>query len=169
MFADGLNVLTSFIPLKSEAENMRKALIATGASRRSPCQISVNPPDATARSSRFSSPSQSTAEVGSRSILLHVSPRAIICPIFSRSRVGCFFANIVDKRSQKRRMWTADVQDQACLSLSSALLVPAPERPVLDAFYRAKGRLVASAFRVLGCLRTSGLVLLRLSNSGVSR
>ena len=86
--------LTSFASFKFWAGYIRKALIATRMSPKSPRQISVNPPEATAILSRFWSPVESTAEVGSRWIALHTSPRAITRFTFCESRERYAFGEV---------------------------------------------------------------------------
>ena len=50
--------------------------------------MSVSPPDATAIAPRVSSPSESMAEAGSRTVALHRFPKGAIYLTFCESRVG---------------------------------------------------------------------------------
>lgn len=75
---------------------MRKDLRATKFPFKSPCQISVNPPDLAAILRRFASPGvESTAEVGRWSVALHTPPSAVINLAFCGSTVGYAFAETV--------------------------------------------------------------------------
>ena len=62
----------------------------------SPRQMSVNPPDATAMLPRFSSPVESKAKVGSRSVALHTSPNAITNSASGEWIVGYAFGEMME-------------------------------------------------------------------------
>ena len=80
--------------------------------------MSVNPPDATAMLPRFSSPAESRAEVGSRSVALHTSPNVITNFAFDESMVGYAFAEIMEGRYRERRIGYFDIPDRPCLEIS---------------------------------------------------
>ena len=90
-------MLTSFASFKFWAGYMRKALMATRFSPKSPFQISVSPPEATAIFPRFTSPTERMAEVGSCTIPLHKLPRAVRILAFCGSMVRYAFAERVDQ------------------------------------------------------------------------
>ena len=64
----------------------------------SPLQTSVSPPDATGVSPRFSSPTESTAEGGSRSVTLHTFPKAVTNLVVCESTVGYAYAEVIEGR-----------------------------------------------------------------------
>ena len=75
--------------------------------------MSVNPPDATAMLPRFSSPVESTDEVGSRSVALHTSPNAITNFASGEWMVGYAFAEMMD--IEREGLTVFDVPGQPCL------------------------------------------------------
>jgi len=85
-------MLTFFASFKFLGGYARKVLIAAGALWYFPRQMSVNPPDATAVVPHSSSSAESTAEAGSRSIVLHTFPKVVINFASCRSTVGYAFA-----------------------------------------------------------------------------
>ena len=72
--------------------------MATRLPCKSPFQMSVSPPEATAILPRFSSPVVRTAEVGSCTIALHRLPKAVKIFAFCESIVGYAFTEITDQR-----------------------------------------------------------------------
>ena len=119
---------TSFASLRFWAGYIRKALIATGLRAHSPRQTSVSPPDATAMLPRLSSPAESTAEVGSRSIALHTFPKVATNLAVCKSTVGYAFAKMMKSRFQERRVGRLDIPDRLCPRISPDLLVLVPGR-----------------------------------------
>jgi len=116
-------MLTSFASFKFWAGYMRKALMATCAPWYSPRQMSVNPPDATTMLPRFSSPAESTADAGSRSIVPHTFPKAVMNFVFCGSTVGYAFAEMMELRFQQRRTNDPGLPDLPCRQILSDLLV----------------------------------------------
>ena len=108
-------MLTSFASFKFLAEHVRKALIATRPSPKSPFQVSIRPPEAAAIFSHFSSPRERTAEVGRSTVALHKLPRAVKIFAFCKSRVGYAFAETTDQGFPKGRTNELNVPGQACL------------------------------------------------------
>jgi hypothetical protein len=70
--------------------------MATCPLRYSPRQTSVSPPDARAMLPRFSSPAESTAEVGSCKVTLHTFPKVDIYFAFCASMDGYACAKIME-------------------------------------------------------------------------
>jgi len=89
--------------------------------------MSVNPPDATAMLPRFSSPAESTAEAGSRSIVLHTFPKAVINFALCGSTVGYAFAEMMELRSEQGRTNDPDLPDLPCPQILSGPPVSIPE------------------------------------------
>lgn len=89
-------LLASFASFKFWVGYIRKGLIATVRPFKSPRQVSVKPPDATAMFLSLSSPEESTAVAGSRRVALHTVPRAIMYFAFCESRVGYTFVIAMD-------------------------------------------------------------------------
>ena len=89
--------------------------------------MSVNPPDDTTMLLHFSSPAESTAEAGSRSIVPHTFPKAVTNFAFCGSTVGYAFAEMMELRFQPRRTNYPDLLDLPCPQILSDLLVLIPE------------------------------------------
>lgn len=145
-------------------------MIATCVLLYCPRQTSVSPPDATAMLPRFSSPAESTAEVGSRSVALHTFPRAVTNFAFCGSMVGYAFAGMIKRWFQQGITGDPGAPDRLCPRISSDPLVAVPKRSARAPCYPTKGRLVASAVRAEGyCLQIPGLRPLRGSNHEAQR
>ena len=95
-------MLTSFASSKFWVGYGRKALKATCTLWNSPRQTSVNPPDAAAMVPCFSSPAESTTEVGSCPTVLHTFPNAVTDFAFCLSIVGYAFAGAMKHRPQEK-------------------------------------------------------------------
>ena len=93
---------TSFASFKFWAGYVRKALIATCIPLYSPRQTSVNPPDAAAVLLCFLSPTESTAEGGSCSVVLHTFPKTVTNFAVCGSMVGYTFAENMKVRLKER-------------------------------------------------------------------
>ena len=127
-------MLTSFAPFRVVAGYMRNALIATWAPLYSPRQTSVNPPDATAMVPHFTSPVKTTAEVGSRSVALHTSPKAVRNFVLDESIVGYAFTRVVSWDLGDK----SDLPDRPCPKIWSVPPVLVPECFAVVPCYQAK-------------------------------
>lgn len=122
-------VRTFFASPKSRARWIRSALITTCTPPCSPRQMSVSPLESSARLPRFSSPAESTAEVGSRSITLHTLPEADANFAFRESTVGYASGGTSeDFEREKRAITRHNIPDRLSLKTSSDPLVSVPER-----------------------------------------
>ena len=117
-------IRTFFTSFKVRVGYIRRALIATVTPYSVPFQMSVNPPDDIAISPRLFIPSESTDEVGSSSVALHTSPRALMHLEFCELRVGYACTRIM-KRILKGRTDSLDVPGRPCQRTSPGPLVRA--------------------------------------------
>ena len=108
-------VHTFFAAFKSLAVHIWKTLIATCVPECFPRQMSVNPPEATATSLRFSSPVERIAEAGSRSVALHTFPKAVTDFAVCKLAIGYAYAEMMEGRFKEKMVGHPDPPDRLCL------------------------------------------------------
>ena len=128
----------------------------------SPRQTSASPPDARAILPRFSSPSESTAEVGSCCVTLHTFPKVVMNFVVRESAVGYALTEAMKGRLREEMTGGLDVPDRFCPQISFDPPVSVSGYPLTAPCYSAEKQLFAPTPWVsMCCWQTPGLQFLR--------